>query len=139
MPAPARPRPPARPAAAVARRTVRATVAAPTVATGRPWLHDGLPHVELRTRITAALVIACTGSARVACTRRRVVPVAPALAPARSHSATPTATRRFGTVRRWRKRLPLAAIRSATGGRRWLRTVRERCWPRRAATISILI
>ena len=40
---------------AVARRTVVAAVT-----TGRPWLDDGLPHVELWTRSSAALVIART-------------------------------------------------------------------------------
>lgn len=48
-------------AAAVTRSAVIATVAA-----GRPWLHNGLPHVELRTRRAAALIAARSGSVRVA-------------------------------------------------------------------------
>jgi hypothetical protein len=78
-------------------RAVRATAiasaaAAVASASRRPRLCDGLPHVELRTRRTAAAITA-TSAARVARAWRRTIPVAAALAPARSLCATSTARR----------------------------------------------
>src|SRR5208282_1193032 len=84
-------------------------------------LHDGLPHVELRTRSGAAVIIthtvACTGPAGVVGTRPGPIPIAAAVIP-QSISRARGATCGVAALRRWRKRLPLAAIWLAAGGRR---------------------
>src|SRR6266446_5128329 len=56
-------------AAAITWRSSRAAIAGrtaiATITGGRSRLHDRLPHVELRARRTAPLVVARTGSARM--------------------------------------------------------------------------
>lgn len=97
-------------AAAIARRP---TIAAVTIR--RPWLHDGLPHVELRTRI-ASPIAAGSRPTRITRARRGPVPVASALAAARGSRAVLTAPGGLATSRRWRKGLPLAPVRLAMRG-----------------------
>jgi len=100
----------------------RPTIAAVTIR--GPRLHDGLPHVELRTRITSA-VAAGSRPMRITRTRRGSVPVASALPAARGRRAALAAPGGVATVRWWREGLPLAPVGLAVRGRlrRRLRTL----------------
>jgi hypothetical protein len=113
-----------------------------TVSARRTRLHDGLPHVELGTRIAAALIIthtvACTSFAGVAGTGRGAIPIAATVSP-QSICGTCGATRGFAAARRWRERLPLAAVRVAAGGRRLLPVARGRRSRCRRGASSVLI
>jgi hypothetical protein len=111
----------AAPAAAVARSAVVAAVSA-----RRTRLHDGLPHVELRTRTSTAIVIACTGFAGVAGTRRGPIPIAATAVVPQSVSRARGATRGVAALRGWSERLPLAAVQVAARRRRLLRAARGR-------------
>lgn len=129
-------------AAAIARRAVDATaiaavaaistVASSTVASRRSRLRDGLPHVQLWTRITTtAAVAAGAGTSRVAGAGSCAIRVTTALAPARIRRAVTAATLGL-TVARRRERLPTAAVRFAAASRGLRSAVCRLCLAHRA-------